>query len=149
MTMNLKALHRLKTSLFLCETGCKLSILALLVLLSTAPAIGYPVTTDSDEATTTSVDISDSGSLTIRDLPFANYIANPCSPGTIRTNDRTRSKAQRQSYTIAFFRYMSSYGTLYKQDVLKVINESTIDDCGLLNLPNLPYTQYTRTAGNG
>ncbi|GFQ96250.1 uncharacterized protein TNCT_314272 [Trichonephila clavata] len=117
------------------------SILALLILLSTAPTKGYPITTLSDETTTiTSTEGDDSQSLKIRDLPFASFIANPCSPGTSRSTDRNRSKAQRQSFSITFFQYMKNYGTLYKQDALKVINSSTIEDCSSLNLPNLPNT---------
>ncbi|GFS96866.1 uncharacterized protein NPIL_447701 [Nephila pilipes] len=116
-----------------------IGILALLVLLSTAPSKGYPITTDSDETTTiTSSEGNDSQKLKIRDLPFASFIANPCSPGTSRSTDKNRSKTQRQSYSITFFQYMKNYGTLYKQDTLKVINSTTIEDCDSLNLPNLP-----------
>ncbi|KAF8784666.1 uncharacterized protein LOC129959481 isoform X2 [Argiope bruennichi] len=131
-----------RISSFSSSIYCTTSILALLVLLSTAPSEGYPTSTISNETTTLPTDeVNDSQSLKVKDLPFANYISNPCSPGTSsRTTDRSRSKAHRQSYTIAFYNYMSSYGTLYKQDAMNVINESTIDDCAVLNLPELPYT---------
>ncbi|CAL1287499.1 unnamed protein product [Larinioides sclopetarius] len=117
-------------------------ILALLVLLSTAPSEGYPASTISNETKTLPTDDAhDSQGLKVKDLPFSSYISNPCSPGTSsRNTDRSRSKAHRQSYSIAFYNYMSSYGTLYKQDAVNVINESTIDDCAVLNMPDLPNT---------
>lgn len=97
------------------------------VLLLRVVSEGSPVSTES--------------SVSVRDLPFASNLLNPC-PSEPATSGQSNLVAEerRAEFAVEFYRTISDNANRYKQDAQIMLDRDVIQDCATLNVPNLPNT---------